>query len=437
MNSSESVVRQRQKEGKALKIFLVSSLLGSLALHAVAMTFKVGNFWSYLPTAPEEEEMELVVEAAPPEEPVPEEVTAEVEPPPDVPEEVTYATEVAPPPPLAPESPIPLEKGEDAPSDKPATSPEAAQPMTNNAGDTGLKVGGGPIFKPFGLGSGFGNANRPTGFNPLGKPDGDPNGKPGGVPGGKPDATATRTAPPAKPKKPVCVSCPQPKYRGTEAVPVVDIDTQPDGSVKVRLRKSSGDPATDRETLETISKWRFDPQTIPEGGTRLRRRVTYEERGSEFQRQNEERRRREADRRQEAERRAEQEQQRRAEEERKRTPATATDTPEKPAPSTPSTTPISPTSPAPEQPAAPPPEPAPAPALEAAPPPVAAPAPAEPPTLSRTRSGSRRGTASRTCGGSAPSLFGELKVKKEEGRGQERGFRDLALFSINLEKPGF
>jgi hypothetical protein len=92
--------------------------------------------------------------------------------------------------------------------------------MTNNAGDTSLKVGGGPLFKPFGLGSGFGNATRPTGFNPLGIPTGDPQGKPGGVPNGNPDGkpdgdpngkpggvpggTATRTtAPPVSTPKPI------------------------------------------------------------------------------------------------------------------------------------------------------------------------------------------------------------------------------------------
>jgi hypothetical protein len=218
MNSTETIIQQRQKERKALKLFLLASLVGSVTLHAGVMAFKVGDRGGNLPIDPTEEEMEVVVEEAPPEQPIQEAIAA-IEPPsetevPDVPEEVAFAPEVAPPQPLAPESPTPLEKGDDAPSDKPVTAPEAAQPMTNNAGDTSLKVGGGPLFKPFGLGSGFGNATRPTGFNPLGiptgdpqgKPGGDPNGKPGGAPNGTGTGTATRSVPPAvpsaKPKNP-------------------------------------------------------------------------------------------------------------------------------------------------------------------------------------------------------------------------------------------
>jgi hypothetical protein len=71
------------------------------------------------------------------------------------------------------------------------------------------------------------------------------------------------------------------------------------------LRQSSGDEQTDRETIEAMSKWQFNPQTIPEGGrTNVKVRVTFEEQGSQFQRQNEERRR-------EAEKLAEQERQQR------------------------------------------------------------------------------------------------------------------------------
>jgi TonB family protein len=388
MNSSESVLQQREKEGRALKIFLISSLTGSLVLHAAAMTFKVGNFWSVTPEFPEDDEIELVVEETPPEEPIAEEVVAEVEPPPEpeVPEEVTFAPELAPPPPLAPENQAPVEKGEDAPSDKPLpAAPDSAQPMTSNAGDTNLKIGGGPIFKPFGLGTGFGTGDRPTGFNPLGKPDGDPKGKPG--------ETAARTAPPAKPakpKEPVCVSCPKPRYQGREASPRVDMKILPDGSVQVRLRKSSGNPDLDRETLETMSKWRFDPQTVPSEGVRKRVRVTYEEEGSSFQRQNEERRRQEAQRRQEAERRRLAEEERRQAEERQRTPATAVETPEtiKPTASPASSVPAAPEPPAAIEQPAPVAEPAPPPAVEAPPPapeppapepPAVEPAPAQPP----------------------------------------------------------
>lgn len=164
-------------------------------------------------------------------------------------------------------------------------------------------MGGGSIFSPFGTGFGFGNASRPTGFNPLGQPNGDPKGTPGGTPSGTPGSTATRTtAPPIPaPNQPACLSCPKPKYRGSEGSPRVDLTVRPDGSVEVRLRKSSGNPETDRETLETMSKWRFDPKTIPEGGVKKRVRVEYEEEGSNTQRRNEERRRQEAEQQQVAE----------------------------------------------------------------------------------------------------------------------------------------
>ena len=377
MNSSEAVNQQRQKEGKALKVFLVSSLVGSLAFHAVAMTFKVGNLWNPLPTD-QEDEMELIVEDVPTEEPVPEQV-AEVEPPPEpeaVPEEVAFAPEIAPPPPLAPDSQAPQPVGEDAPSDQPnPPTDEAVQPMTGDAGTEKVQVGGGPIFKPFGTGSGFGNASRPTGFNPLGKPGGDPKGQPGG--------TAVRTAPPpppakpARPKEPVCISCPKPKYQGSEASPRVDMEVQPDGSVKVRLRKSSGNPDLDRATLETMSKWRFDPKTVPEEGVRKRVRVTYEEEGSNFQRQNEQRRRQEARQRKAEEQRQRAEEERRQAEERKRTPAAATvDTPASPTTASPPPPASSPA--AAEKPATPPPEPAPAPVIQAAPPIEVPPAPPAP-----------------------------------------------------------
>ena len=410
--STETIVQQRHKERKALKLFLLTSLVGSLAFHAGVMALKVGDRADNLSIDPTEEEMEVVIEEASPEQPIQEQVDA-LEPPsesdvPDVPEEVAFAPEVASLQPLAPDSPTPLEKGEDAPSDQPVTAPEAAQPMTNSTGDTSLKVGGGPLFKPFGLGSGFGNAERPTGFNPLGIPTGDPNGKPSGVPngnpngkpggdpngkpGGVPNNTAIRTAPAAKPKTPVCVSCPKPKFQGQEASPRVEMKIQPDGSVQVRLRKSSGNPDLDRQTLETMSKWRFDPQSIPEGGVKKRVRVTYEEEGSTTQRQNEQRRRREAERQQIAE----QERQRQEAQERQRQPpATAVEAPEKPAslPTAPSTAkPVADPAPAPAAETLPPPvevappaepapepipEPAPEPALEPAPEPEPEPAPAE------------------------------------------------------------
>ncbi|MCY7334306.1 MAG: energy transducer TonB [Pseudanabaena sp. CAN_BIN31] len=51
----------------------------------------------------------------------------------------------------------------------------------------------------------------------------------------------------------------------------------------MRLRQSSGDEQTDRETIEAMSKRQFNPQTIPEGGrTNVKVRVTFEEQGSQF-----------------------------------------------------------------------------------------------------------------------------------------------------------
>ncbi|MDX2243004.1 MAG: energy transducer TonB [Leptolyngbyaceae cyanobacterium bins.302] len=340
MNSLELVTQQRQKEQKFLKIFLISSLLGSLVFHVGAMTLKVGNFWSSVPPLAEEaDEIEVTVtEADVPEESVKEELLTETPPEPEPPQELAFAPDISPPPiPLAPESQAPLTPGEDAPS-KESSSPsnDPVSPMTNSAGDTpttGSAIG--PITSPNGQGSGFGNASRPTGFVPGGRPDGSPEGKPGGSPDGKPGgkpggegSTAVRTAPPTpvqvKPQQPVCVSCPKPKYQGKEASPRVEMNIRPDGSVEVRLRKTSGNPDLDRATLETMSKWRFDPKTVPQEGVRKRVRVTYEEEGSNFQRQNETRRQQEATQRQERDRQRLAEEERKQAEERNRVPTATT-----------------------------------------------------------------------------------------------------------------
>jgi TonB family protein len=366
------VTAQRTKEGKAIRTFLLWSLLGSAAFHAIAMAAAPTAFWNSLPEATEET-IEVVAEPETPIEPEkPVEQKVETTPP-----EAASEVSFAPPPPLAPDTQAPQAKGEDAPSNQPPSrSPEVVNPITSKTGeDSGLRVGGGPIFSPFGTGFGFGNASRPTGFNPLGQPDGNPKGTPGGTPGGVPGGTATRTtAPPVptpKPNQPACISCPKPKYRGSEGSPRVDLTVRPDGSVEVRLRKSSGNPETDRETLETMSKWRFDPKTIPEGGIKKRVRVEYEEEGSTRQRQNEERRRQEAERQQIAE----QERQRREAQERQRQqPQQAIETPAKPAP-----TPAPAEAPAPAEKPAAPPDPVPAPAVEAPPPPEPAPSEVAPP----------------------------------------------------------
>jgi len=397
MNSLELITQQRQKEGKLLKVFLVSSLFASLAFHAGAMTLRVGNFWSNVPTLETEDEIEVTVVEDAPEEAIKENLLTDEPPPePEIAPEVAFAPELAPPPiPLAPESQAPLISGEDAPSkESPSPTTDPVSPLTNSAGDTPAigKAGSGPITSPDGKGSGFGNAARSSGFAPGGKPNGSPDGKPGGQVGGKPGGeagqTAVRTAPsasaPAKPQQPVCVSCPKPKYPGKEASPRVDLKIRPDGSVEVQLRKSSGNPDLDRATLETMSKWRFDPKTVPQEGIRKRVRVTYEEEGSNFQRQNEQRRRQETEHRQIAE----QEQQRRAVEQPSKAPASAvieTSAPkpasaENPAPAkdpapAENSTPVENLAPAPIS-SPPVPEPAPSPVYEPPPAPVSEPPPA-------------------------------------------------------------
>jgi TonB family protein len=99
------------------------------------------------------------------------------------------------------------------------------------------------------------------------------------------------------------LKCPKPKYRSSEGQPKVTYDIAPDGKViNVCLRKSSGNPDTDRETMETMSQWKFDPKTVPEGGRQdVKVRVTFEEKGSKFQQQNERRRIEELKRREIAE----------------------------------------------------------------------------------------------------------------------------------------
>lgn len=406
MNVPELVSQQRQKERRGLKIFLVSSLVGSLAFHAGAMTLRVGNYWSDTPPLEEEDEIEVTVTEDEIEELKENVLIAEPPLEPEVPQEVAFAPDIAPPPlPLAPETQAPSTHGEDAPSkDSPSSGQDPVAPLTNATGDIPASgTATGPITSPNGTGSGFGNASQPTGFMPGGKPDGSPDGKPGGTsdgkPGGKPEGTAESTAvrstpPPPAPvrsQQPVCVSCPKPKFQGKEVSPRVELKIRPDGSVEVRLRKSSGNPDVDRATLETMSKWRFDPQTVPQEGVRKRVRVTYEEEGSNFQRQNEQRRRQETERRQIAE----QERQRREAEQPSKPPTAAVVDPptakpapvENPAPVVPpAPAPIAAPPSAPEPPLAPayepPPEPVneppPEPVYEAPPAPVEAPAPASP-----------------------------------------------------------
>jgi TonB family protein len=325
MNSLDRILHQRHKEQKALKLFLLVSVLGSLAAHGIAMTVRVGNFWHPVGDRAQEDEMEVVVEDAPMEQPAAETTVPEPEEPPTAVatvQEVAIASQLAPAPiPLAPDSQAPLPTGADAPSQEAPADPKAdpVSPMTNDKGETPTQSGSsGPITNPEGTGFGFGFSGLGTGFNLNGKPSGQPDGKsggqeegklggspngkpgeqvggqPGGAPQGQPGESAVRTAPPTsdRPKKPVCLECPKPRFRGSEGSARVTYDIGPDGRVtNVRLRQSSGDPNVDRETIDALSKWRFDPNTIPQGGRQnVRTRVTFEEEGSNYQRQNEQRR---------------------------------------------------------------------------------------------------------------------------------------------------
>ena len=338
MNLQQRVNQQRNKEGRSLKIFIGSSLMGSLACHALALNVPLVDLWSRQSIPETIDEIEIQVmdlnvpeEVLIPEELISEELLAEEPLPEELPEEIISETieEVLPnpippepelvaePPPLAPETALLEPVGEDAPTSEPAallTDPLAA--VTSPTGDIAVSGSAtGSLTDPKGQGSGFGNNDRPTGFAPGGTSNGSVNGVPGSTAGSNGTPTAARveptrvepTPPPtpsviAKPtSQPRCLSCPKPDYQGVEGSPKVDLSIRADGSVEVRLRESSGNPEVDRATLEAMSQWQFDPDTIPEEGVQQRVRVTYEEEGSRFQRENERRRREEAKRQQERE----------------------------------------------------------------------------------------------------------------------------------------
>ena len=316
-NISELADIQSKKENRALASLLFIGFVGSACVHAAAMITPVPTLWR--PVSKDDDIMEVIVDNSK----TPEEKTPEIAKEPDPvklavnqPNEEVAPAAIA----LAPETPTPLKEGKDA------AAPDNLKPLlTTGTSDTKIQQGGGSIIAKDGTGSGFGNDKVPTGFMLGGKVNGNPNGSKngiiGGITNGKQDGKGSQpsTLPPAptpsppsaesnekRPPKLECLSCPKPQYRGKEGTPRVTYDIAPDGSVtNARLRQSSGDEQTDRETLEAISKWQFNPQTIPEEGrTNVKVRVTFEEQGSQFQRQNEERRR-------ESERLAEQERQQR------------------------------------------------------------------------------------------------------------------------------
>ncbi|OKH15135.1 energy transducer TonB [[Limnothrix rosea] IAM M-220] len=312
MNTSDLLEQQRQRDIKLLKILLINSAIASTVLHGWVMSSPVSFFRNILtvdrtPKTSEIEELEFVITDVPEEEIAPEEDRFEPESqavvqnsPSDVIPQTT-AIAAIPEKNLTPKyAPTPQSKASDFDNDE-AVDPAAATTTGDENGD--LEAGQTSGQMAFGVmgqageddGMGFGQA---TSGND--QTDGDPSGTTDGIGSGiegetKPGNTSTTTAPAAKPnpkKAPelTCLSCPKPDYQGTETAAKVDMNIRPDGTVEVRLRQSSGDPAVDRQTLKTLSQWRFAPDTVPDNGVRRNVQVTYEEQGSKFQRQNEIRR---------------------------------------------------------------------------------------------------------------------------------------------------
>jgi hypothetical protein len=216
---------QRNKEKRSFYKFILIGLLGSVALHLIAMATPTPSIWRQAEAA--DDEIEVVIEEAEPtpaQTPIEPEVAQEPEISPE-PEPVALA-DVAPPPiPLAPDPTTPQPAGEDAPA------PDNFKATTSKMGDTVVQKGGGPVVSPNSTGDGYGFNKMPFGFNRLGKPDGSPQGQPGGVKDGKPSGvpggtgtkTSVRSAPPPPKNNPklVCLKCPKPKYRGSEGQPKV------------------------------------------------------------------------------------------------------------------------------------------------------------------------------------------------------------------------
>lgn len=277
---SNSADDHSKTENRTLASLLFTGFIGSACVHAAVMIAPVPTLWK--PSTNElDDTLEIVIDTSQsPEEKV---VAQEIlESPQDIPEpvnnlETSQPVEVAPVA-IAPENTVSLKEGKDA------AAPDDLKPLLTPAtSDTKMQSGGGSVIAKDGIGSGLGNAKIPTGFVLGGKINGNPNGSKNEVISGiinvKPNGTATQNAVlptlpnPATPSpnnplpKLECLSCPKPKYRGKEGTPRVTYDITPDGRVtNIRLRQSSGDPQTDRETLEAMSKWQFNPQTVPDGG---------------------------------------------------------------------------------------------------------------------------------------------------------------------------
>ena len=313
MNTSDLLEQQRQRDDKFLKILLVNSAIASTLLHGWVMSSPVSFFRDLLtvevtPQISEIEDLEFVITDVPEDEIAPEEEIVE----PESQEAIVQnsASNVAPQ--TTAIAALPEKNPAPKYADKPQTeesatandqeiTPANATTAGDEAGDleAGQKSGEGS-FGVIGQdgeedGQGLGRTTRGDGDidgDPSGMVDGTGNGIEGET---KPGNAVNATAPATKPQKktaqePTCLSCPKPDYQGTETAAKVDMKIRPDGTVEVRLRQSSGDPAVDRQTLKTLSQWRFAPGTVPGNGVRRNVQVTYEEKGSAFQRQNEIRR---------------------------------------------------------------------------------------------------------------------------------------------------
>ena len=295
------------KQNSSLFI-LALAFFGSATLHATVMLAPMPTLWRQVEKE-SDDIIEVVVEVLNEEKPIIAE-KLEIQP------EITKESEMIPKeslveaaPPiiaLAPKNSQNVRQniGIDAPAS------DRLKPMTSSTGDIAIPTNVvGKIIQDNARGWGFGVNKEPTGFVRGGDPEGDPkgvvDGKKDGVVDSNKDGKGTEPVgtavnlpipnlfTPPTPLRLECISCPKPQYRGKEGTPRVTYDIAPDGKVtNVRLRKSSGDPETDRETLEAMTKWQFNPKTIPEGGrVNVKVRVTFEESGSQFQRENEDRRR--------------------------------------------------------------------------------------------------------------------------------------------------
>ena len=384
MDVSTPVTQQRQKESRLLQIFVTSSLITSVAVHGIIMGFPVPTFRgdrvnpetdpeeieiliAEVDTeAPQAEAMEDIspeLDLTEPEPPESEAIAALEEPELEEPEleepeleEPVQAVALAPALLPQPDSEVSAAIATDDPTEANLGMGAETQDNAIDQGEGNLGVGNpttGLITPAAGTGTGLGleDSNSSQSGNKL-RSNG-PSGTSQEQFSGTLNPRTTQPTPPASrsPRPPStnplrCLKCPQPEYQGTEASPRVELRIRPDGSVDVQLRESSGNAELDRRTLEVMSQWQFDPETVPEGGVRQRVRVTYEAQGSRFQRENQRRRQAEAQQRQAQQQTAAQEaaaqQQQDSDRRNQETPPAVTQDPPKAPSETPPTTPAPP-----------------------------------------------------------------------------------------------